>query len=835
MDTRGETKFVSATGNNSSKPQQQQHHDERNQEIDHHLMVSGLYDDDETHTRKSSISFDKIKQISLTYSLQSEDGSQETSNDTFEQNCQDEYGLGTAANRVVNDRRRDSSGSNQFCLSQADDDASEGAESRKLSVIEMNLINKQQASSENLYSIQQQDSTNNNDPKDVHIDEENVSSPKFNTRANFDGGANYYESDKVEGNLFAQNTIPSYLKSNPFAFDQSGRSSSGSNNNNNNKSKSNNRIADRNHSNISGARNIASNSNDKLGTNSRLNEHDNSIIESEQLLSARGVCERNRAGGDCGIYSRPQYYRDGTEDIQIGKLVNRHTRRHRQHQHQPHDQSAVSLHALSESAGSREKGRERVVGDDATLIMGDEISTPANIVGVNCSPRRKQLPQTNSNSPAAVSAMNDQQQQPLPTPATGGYPRRDHYISRRTMAAHRPQQQQQYGQLPPPSMQQLNSILRATPDHSRSSSQDRIVARTSRSSTGPGSERNSTTNGSSTELRFKQHNSSISLVLFNKTDANIIINDEPSESCSEGSCWGSSLPPNSSIGLGRTIGVGIDNSLAFGQQAGANDDDAGVEGNDYLSEEDLVNCSNEMFHHDDASSNRDKNTTLLRRASAGEFIGSGVDSNSRLTSAPSMTTQTRVLNQRLDSGALEHQNHHNQRQMFHVEKFVERPISQSTKTTGHKVREDQDLATNISVIHRDDRESLIFENQGPRQQQQSSSSLSSIINETSLNNSYRHQLPAANQVRNNNSAYSEDNHNSPQFFGNSSSSQSPLGIDMQPMGASGSKNNFDLISGASVNPDTRRNLGGSRDQLKRDPEDRTIRIVNDVAGHSLAR
>lgn len=37
-----------------------------------HLMVSRLYDDD-IASRKSSISFDKIKQISLTYSLQSED------------------------------------------------------------------------------------------------------------------------------------------------------------------------------------------------------------------------------------------------------------------------------------------------------------------------------------------------------------------------------------------------------------------------------------------------------------------------------------------------------------------------------------------------------------------------------------------------------------------------------------------------------------------------------------------------------------------------------------------------------------------------------------------
>jgi len=48
------------------------HQDSDSSTGSHHLMVAGLYDD-ETQQRKSSISFDKIKQISLTYSLQSED------------------------------------------------------------------------------------------------------------------------------------------------------------------------------------------------------------------------------------------------------------------------------------------------------------------------------------------------------------------------------------------------------------------------------------------------------------------------------------------------------------------------------------------------------------------------------------------------------------------------------------------------------------------------------------------------------------------------------------------------------------------------------------------
>lgn len=872
MDTRDESEFILIGNNNKEQLKQrqlsQQHRDEVNQGMDHHLMVSGLYDDDETHTRKSSISFDKIKQISLTYSLQSEDDPQEkTSNDIFEQHCRDADLFETTSDKMVDDGRRDSSSSNHFCLSQADGDASDTASSRKLSVIELKTIQQQQqGNSENLFSNQQQNNTSSDlEDGSKNNNQESNNSSGINEQINFDNGGNYYERDgvvdsscKVNDNFFARNTVPPYLKSNPFVFDQSEYGLSKNNNNNSSNStnnRSNNGNVDENLKNI-GTDTVSSGDNiNQLSTIERMNEQ-NSIAG--QLSSARRVVEGyGRDGIDNGeIYSRPQYYRDVAEDAQNGKVASRHTRRHRQHQqHQMHDQSAFSQRALSESTGLREKGALDV-GDDATLIMGNEIGASANVVGVNCSPRRKQLPHnTNSSLPAATAAaiLSMNNQPPLLTPAIVGYPQRDHHVSRRTMMVRRPQQQQQlrqhYGQLPPPTSmhQQLNSMLRSASDHSRSSSQDRIVAGTSRSSTGPGSERSSTTNGSSTGLKLKQHNNSISLVLFNKTDANIIISDEPSESCSEESCWGSSLPPNSSIGLDRTIGTtGIDNSLALGHQGGTNDDDAGVEGNDYLSEEDLVNCSNEMFHHDDASLNRDKNTTLLRRVSAGGFIG-GADSNSRLTASPSMMTPTRVSNQRLDSMApSDHQtNHHDQHRMFNVEKFVERPISQSTKTARHNTtqedREGQHAAANLSTVnhHSDNHdETLIFESQRQRQhhqqQQQSPSSLSSTINEASLNNSYRHQFPDANQVRNNNSVYIEDNEGSPQFFGNSSSSQSPLGVDMQPMSAV-SKDNFNLISATSMNTNAGRNMSGSYDQLKRDPEDRAIRMLNDVAEHSLAR
>lgn len=103
-----------------------------------HLMVSSLYNN--SSERKNSISFDKIKQISLTYSLQSEDdalvvvGETTTSANNLNDDTDDTIGEGQRQPVRVADEQAESSGS--WCCSPD--------VSRKVSVIDVGAQNGQQ-------------------------------------------------------------------------------------------------------------------------------------------------------------------------------------------------------------------------------------------------------------------------------------------------------------------------------------------------------------------------------------------------------------------------------------------------------------------------------------------------------------------------------------------------------------------------------------------------------------------------------------------------------------------------------------------------------------------
>lgn len=134
---------ISKKSNNSDINSQarQSHRDSEDSDVGtNHLMVTGLYDDD-AQERKSSISFDKIKQISLTYSLQSEDEPQ-GSGGSFD--AMDKYGCfqgeHSAHDQASRDRStgnndgRESCGSSN-CLSPEEGENSDI--SRKISVIDL--------------------------------------------------------------------------------------------------------------------------------------------------------------------------------------------------------------------------------------------------------------------------------------------------------------------------------------------------------------------------------------------------------------------------------------------------------------------------------------------------------------------------------------------------------------------------------------------------------------------------------------------------------------------------------------------------------------------------
>lgn len=849
MDARDELNFVLT----NNKQQEEQEKQDR-QQIDHHLMVSGLYDE-ETHTRKSSISFDKIKQISLTYSLQSEDDSQDGSQDVFEAHsgAEDEQAIGSP-NNLVNDGRRDSS-SSQCCLSANDGDASDTASSRKMSVIDLKAVKGNQGKQNSTFQQQQQqqncqpqDSNDNNLDAASKINQQ--TDPNNNLEVNnkisdhpFGGSDMFYKENmsisssarKASEENFAaqQNAPPSYLQTNPFAFDQTGYNY-----------ESGQKIVLDGNNNILGRVLVGCEAGVEVNNALKLNAYnDDEPTQCNPSPFERLSAERGVRNNDGQIYFQPQYYKNISDGVQVEK-VNRHMRRHRQHQqHQQLNQFDVGSQALSEPTELRGSPMG-AIENESTLIMGpNEIGGLANSVGVNYSPRRKQLPPAYSPIVGASARGGGARATLRQLP---GYPQRDH-VSRRTMMVSR--RSNQYGQLPPtlPAMASAASqpqTMLGRSEHSLSPSLERISPHSSRLSVvGSGSEKSST-NGNPTGLRLKQHNNSISLVLFNKTDANIIISNEPSESCSDESCWGS-LVANSSLGIasgaGESSGTGV---AALGRQGGTI---GNPESNDYLSEEELVN-GNEMamfhergllHHHTDNSvaSDRDENTTILSGlASGGSYIGEGgVSGGTRLPidnrqTALSMTSQTsKVLNQRLASMARQQQQqNHRQHQNFQVEKFE--PSQEATcANTDHRVSQEiQDLAKDITVNHQNHNDTLNFKGQ----QQQSPSSLSSTLNETSLNNSYRsNQLPGTNQVRNTGSSiYSEE---CPQFFGNSSSSQSPLGIETNRV-VDRSKEGFGLI-GRSVNANIEpgRDLNGNCDQQQKD--DSASGGLDNVADHSLVR